>query len=181
MRRFMLLLSLLLAPTVVLSQNSAQDSENLKSLLEEVRLLRRDMRTTMVAGQRVQIALYRLQLQDAALARASRAAEEAHAKLSELAANRNRITGQVEQAEHQLSSTDDASERKVMQEAIPQMKGALERLVTDEQQWQAKATDADTQVRTEQRKLDALHALLDQLDKALQNADREDVKTVTPK
>ena len=179
MRKSILLFSLLFVPMALLSQNNPQDSQNLKSLLEEVRQLRRDMRATMVAGQRVQIALYRLQLQDAAVARATRSAEEAHAKLSELATNRHHMTGQIEQAEQQLSRTEDASERKALEEAIPQMKGTLERLANDEPLWQAKANDADSQLRIEQGKLDALHTMLDQLDQAFTNAGREDAKTAT--
>jgi hypothetical protein len=54
-------------------------------LLEEVRQLRRDVQTTTVAAQRVQIALYRLALQDAAISRATKLVEEAHAKLADLA------------------------------------------------------------------------------------------------
>ncbi len=82
MRRLLLVTAILAVSTVALSQSNQSDSQTLRSLLEEVRLLRQDLHTTTVAAQRVQIALYRLQLQDAAVARAARLVEEAHSKLT---------------------------------------------------------------------------------------------------
>ena len=91
MRRLFVLFGIVLISTLALCQNSPTDSQNLRTLLEEVRRLRRDLQTTTVAAPRVQIALYRLQLQDAAIARASKLVEGAHVKLSELAAERKRV------------------------------------------------------------------------------------------
>jgi prophage DNA circulation protein len=171
MRRLILLIGLWLVPPLAFAQVSATDSQNLKALLEEVRLLRHSMQTTMVAGQRVQIALYRLQLQDAALARANKAAEEAHSKLVESADRRKHVADELDRAEEQKSRTENAGERKAIEEAIShQLKGNLEQIAIDEQRWQAKANEADGQVTIEQGKLDALHALLDELDRALQKA-----------
>lgn len=134
-------------------------------------MLRHSLQTTMVAGQRVQIALYRLQLQDAALARANKVAEETHAKLVESADRRKHVTDEMDRAEEQKSRTENAIDRKAIEEeAIPRMKRTLEQIANDEQRWQAKANEADSQVRIEQGKLDALHAVLDELDRVLQNA-----------
>lgn len=169
MRR-LCMLALLLVPAAAFCQQNSADSQTLKALLEEVKQLRRDLKTTTVAGQRVQIALYRLQLQDAALERAKRAADEARAKLTETISGRNHVSDELQRAEDQRSRVEDANERKALEEeAIPRLKLNLERLGNDEQQWRAKVNDADAQVMTEQSKLDALHELLDQLDRALQN------------
>jgi hypothetical protein len=88
MRHLLLTIATLAVSTVAFTQSNQSHSQSLRALLEEVRLLRQDLHTTTVTAQRVQIALYRLQLQDAAVARASSVVEEAHAKVTELAAAR---------------------------------------------------------------------------------------------
>lgn len=86
MRRLLLVTAILAVSTVALPQSNQPDSQTLRALLEEVRLLRQDLKSTTVATQRVQIALYQLQLQDAAVGRAASRVEAAHSKLTELAA-----------------------------------------------------------------------------------------------
>ncbi len=174
MRRFIILLGLIAISSSALCQNSAIDSYNLRALLEEVRQLRHDLQTTTVAAQRIQIALYRLQLQDSAVARAGRLVEDAHSKLAALATERRGIAAQLEQTQAQRNRTQDAQERKALEdEAIPQLKQHLEYLAAEEEQWQAKADEAEGKLNVEQRKLDDLHAVLDQLEHALQNLERK--------
>jgi hypothetical protein len=170
MRRLLLVTVILAVSTVALPQSNQPDSQTLRALLEEVRLLRQDLKSTMVATQRVQIALYQLQLQDAALGRAASRVEAAHAKLTELATmHKNQITV-TEQIERQRDQTQDLQQRKqIEEEYLPQLKKSVERIVLDEEQQQVKTSEAESQLRAEQLKLDALHSLLDQLDRALEN------------
>jgi len=179
MRRLLLVTAILAVSTVALSQSNQSDSQTLRSLLEEVRLLRQDLHTTTVAAQRVQIALYRLQLQDAAVARAARLVEEAHSKLTELAAqHKDRVTA-VELSERQRDQTQDLQQRRqIEEEALPHLKKSVERIAYDEQQQQqARTNEAEGQLRAEQVKLDALHSLLDQLDQALENVGHRTAST----
>ncbi len=169
MRR-LCVLALLLVPAAAFCQQNSADSQTLKALLEEVKQLRRDLKTTTVAGQRVQIALYRLQLQDAALARATRLADETHLKLATVTDERTHVAAQIEQFQKAREKAQDDHERASIDEALPQLKQRVEGLTADEEQWTSKANEADSQVRAEQLKLDELHTLLDQLDEALQNA-----------
>jgi chromosome segregation ATPase len=174
MRRLIFLLAIAAMSSFVWCQNGPTDSQTLRALLEEVRQLRRDLQTTTVAAQRVQIALYRLQLQDAALARAMKLVEEAHAKLAALAAERKRLGSEIEQLEDKRNRTPDLQERRAIeQEILPELKRHAEQLTNEEQQWRGKANEAEGQLNVEQQKLDALHALLDQLDQALQNVGRK--------
>ncbi len=174
MRRLILLLGIVATSTSIFGQDTPTDSQNLRALLEEVRQLRRDLQTATVATQRVQIALYRLELQDGAVARATKLVEEAHAKLADLAAERKRVATQIEQGEGLRDHTQDAHERRVIEEeALPQFKRHLQRITGEEQQWQSKANETEGQLKVEQVKLDALHAVLDQLDQALQNVGRK--------
>ncbi|PYX86088.1 MAG: hypothetical protein DMG70_01530 [Acidobacteria bacterium] len=178
MHRLIFLLGVIVMSTSVLCQNSPTDSQNLRGLLEEVRQLRRDLQTTTVAAQRVQIALYRAQLQDAAVARMAKLVEEAHSKVIDLTAQRKRVATQIEQSEDQRNRTqDDNQRRQIEEEALPQLRGQLEVVTNEERQWRARANEAEGQLRVEQRKLDGLHALLDQLDQTLQNVGRKSDNT----
>lgn len=182
MRRFCLLFCTALISTVAVAQSSVTDSQNLRALLDEVRQLRRDLQTTTVAAQRVQIVLYRLQLQDAALARAAKLVEEARGTLAALATEHAHFAASLEQGEEQRKRTQDAHERKVIEEeALPQVKRRLEQLANDEQQWQGKLNEAETQLKLEQAKSDSLRVLLDQLDQALQNVGRKSESLSPPR
>ena len=76
-RSSLFVLSSLVFSTACFGQTTTGDSQTLQALLLEVRQLRQDLQTTTIAGQRVQILIYRLQGQEAAVARASQRLDEA--------------------------------------------------------------------------------------------------------
>jgi hypothetical protein len=174
MRRSFAIAAVVICSISALCQStSAADLQTLKAVLEEIRLLRQDLQTTTVASQRVQIVLYRLQLQDAAVSRATKLVEEGHSKLSELATDRSRVSAEMQRADQQKDTTQDMRERKLIEDQVlPQLKQHLERISKDEEQWQASSNDAEGQLKIEQTKLDVLHNLLDELDRALENVGR---------
>jgi uncharacterized coiled-coil DUF342 family protein len=171
MRRFLLAIAVLAMTVVPAScQNAPTDSQSLRAILEEIRQLRRDLQTTAVATQRVQITLYRLQLQDAAVARAMKFAEEAHSKLAETTAERNRVAARIDQFASVLDGgTNNASERREIEQALPELKRRLDQLGKDEDRLQSKVSEAENQLTNAEAKLAALQDLLDQLDQALQS------------
>jgi chromosome segregation ATPase len=170
MRRLLLIITILAVSSVALPQSTQPDSQTLRALLEEVRLLRQDLKSTTVAAQRVQIALYQLQLQDAAVEGAAGRVEAAHSKLTELAAQHKNQIVAIEQSERQLDHTQDLLQRKqIEEEDLPQLKKSVARIASEEEQQQTKTSEAETHLRAEQAKLDALRSLLDQLDQALEN------------
>ena len=178
MYRLVVLLGVVAMSTSALCQNSPTDSQNLRALVEEVRQLRRDLRTNTAEAQRVYIALYRLQLQDAAVARVSKLVEEAKSRLIDLTGQRKRVAMEIEQSEDQRNRTQDDSQRKqIEEETLPQLKAQLEAVANEERQWRTKANEAEGRLSVERRKLDGLHALLDQLDQTLQNVDRKSDNT----
>jgi len=174
MRQLILIITAVVTLTTTsLSQNTPTDSQTMRAILDEVRLLRRDLQTTAVASQRVQIALYRLQLQDAAVARASKPFEEAQVRVTEIAAARKHMAAELERLQEAQNRAQDAHERKTIEEeALPELKRHLEQAIKEEEQWQARKNDAEAQLRTEQGKLNDLHNLVDQLDAALQAVGR---------
>ena len=168
--RSLFLISLLVGATLAFSQTSQSDSQTLKSLLEEIHLLRVDLHTTTVAAQRVQIALYRLQIQDAAVARASAVLEAAHSKLTQMQDAHRHFVTEIEQLEHQRDQAQDFSERRrIEEERLPRAKMSLEQVSHEEEQQLARTNEAEGELKGEQIKLDGLHSLLDQLDQALEN------------
>ena len=78
----------LLIATPAFAQSSSTDSQTLQALLTEVRQLRHDLQTATVAAQRVQIALYRLQRQEAAVAHATQSLTDARSRLANVVSNR---------------------------------------------------------------------------------------------
>jgi hypothetical protein len=167
----MLLLGLCALALPAPGQNSAADSQNLRALLEEVRQLRRDLQITSVAAQRVQIMLYRLQLQDAAVARAARQVEETHGKLADVAAKRQRVALNIKETEELRKRSPDSAEARSMEESfLPEQKRQDEQLAKEEQTLRDREGEVAAQLRVEQEKLDSLRALLDQLDHTLESA-----------
>lgn len=168
MRKIIAIVALLLCTgPFAPAQDKSPDSQTLRDLLNEVRLLRRDLQTTSVAAQRVQIVLYRLQLQDAATGRASRAVQEAQDNLTQLRSNRQVMSARLKRLED--DDNHDPIRRQQVDEAKKQISAELDRLAKDEEQWQARSNDAEAHLRTEQSKLDGLHSLLDELEQALAN------------
>lgn len=169
MRQMLILIAVFAAIVPACSQNTPSDSQTLRDILAELRELRRELQTTTVAAERVQIALYRLQLQDAVVARASKTADDIHSKLVGTTRERQSVAGLIEQREHALESgTRPEHELRSMRESLPRLKTSLEQLTRDEAQGQSKAAEADAQLAREQTKLEDLHNILDQLDEALQ-------------
>ena len=173
MRRFFPIFATVLMSSVLFAQNTPTDSQTLRALLDEVRQLRHDLQSTTVAAQRVQIALYRLQLQDAALARATKVLDDTQARLASVIDERKHFSSELEHGEEVRDHTQDPLERKAVEQALPQLKRHLEQLAADQQQWQNKISDAQNQVQIEQGKVNALRDVIDQLDQTLQNIGRK--------
>jgi len=81
----------MLVPAPVFGQSTSTDSQTLQALLAEVRQLRHDLRTVMIAAQKAEILLYRLQGQEAAVARASQRVEDVRGRLAETASSRQKL------------------------------------------------------------------------------------------
>src|SRR5438270_12980371 len=118
MRKPLVLIGIMALSTFGVAQNAQAESQDLRALLEEVRGLRKDLQTTMVASQRVQIALYRLQLQETAVARATKTTEDIREKLAGLTAERKRLAANIEQGEDSRSRTQNISQRQVIEEEV---------------------------------------------------------------
>ena len=166
-------LGLLLSSTACFGQTTPGDSQTLQALLSEVRQLRQDLQTTTIAAQRAQILIYRLQGQEAAVARASQRLDEARDKLARIQDERKHVATDVKQHEDFISNTENPpTERKEVEAVLPRLKTKLESLESEEQQWQAREIETEQRLRAEEIRLSDLRDQLDRLDKTLENASR---------
>jgi len=172
-RSGLFVLGLLIFSPDCFGQSTPGDSQTLQALLSEVRQLRQDLQTTTIAGQRAQILIYRLQGQEAAVARASQHLDEARDKLARIQDERKHVAADVKRQEDFISNMENpATQRKELEGVVARSKTRLDSLESQEQQLQTREIDAEQQLRTEEVRLSDLRDQLERLDKALENASR---------
>lgn len=167
--RWIVPVGLLLLSAPCLGQ-STSDGSQMQALVQEVRLLRKDLQTANGNALKAQLLLNRLQLQQAAVARLSDRLSEARGRLADMQRHRTEVAGTLKQFEDSLDNTDiSPQDRKQIQYEISRNKTELENLATEEQQRQTAQMEAEEQLRTGQAKLDELESRVDRLEKELEN------------
>jgi chromosome segregation ATPase len=175
MSRFLFVAGFFLATTVAFGQSSQTDSQTLRDLLAEIRSLRDDVRASTVANQRLQILVYRLQVEQEAVARVLHQVDDAKAKLSDLELRRNGVASRLKRLQDARDSSDNnatAQEVKDLEDSIASAKANLEILQNQEAQAQTIEMQAEEQLRIEQSKVNELEDRLSQQDKELENLTR---------
>ena len=167
-----LLLGLLLTSPATFGQASTNDAQTLQVLLAEVRQLRQDLRTATATSQRVQIILHRLQGQEATVARMERRVDDVRSSLTQVQFEMKRLAAEIKLREDTQSNTQNPAERRDVEEVLHRNKVELESLKSTEQQLQARQSEAEQDLRTEQARLTALQSQLDILDKSLESPKR---------
>jgi pyocin large subunit-like protein len=105
-RAWLLALGFFFASTSAFGQTASTDSQTLQALLAEVRQIRLELRTMTIAAQRSQILIYRLQGQEASVARASQRLDEAREKLARTQDVRKHVAAEVKQTEDFVNNPD---------------------------------------------------------------------------
>jgi chromosome segregation ATPase len=170
LRPLVLALSLLLFSSPALGQATLTEPQTLQALLAEIRQLRQDLQTSAIAARRAQILIYRLHVQEAAVAHASQRLDEAKSSIEQLRATRKYQELQIKRYEDMKDRAENATQRQQFEDAITELKAQMEALVPEEQQAQMRQTELEQQSRIEQAKLDQLQDELDRLDQAVMNA-----------
>jgi len=164
---------ILLFSATCFAQTTTNDSQTLQALLSEVRQMRQDLRTTTIAAQRSQILIYRLQGQEARVARASERLDEAREKQARIQDERRHVAAEVRQNEDFVNNSENpATQRKAFEIRLYELKTRLQTLESDDQQSQSREIEAEQQLRAEEVRLGELREQLDRLDKTLENASR---------
>jgi hypothetical protein len=168
-----LALTLLLVSPTAFAQTVPTDSDTLKALLAEVRLLRHDLQTTTVAAQRAQILVYRAQAQESVVRRMQERVDDTRSKLGQIQHEEKRLVTAAKQNEGLLDQSENPKARKELEDVIARLKAGAETQSTLEQEAQAKLTESEEQLRIEQAKLGGLQDQLDRLEKLLESFDRQ--------
>ena len=142
-------------------------TDALQALLSEVHQLRMDLQATTVTSQRVQILLYRVQLQQAATSRAASRVDDARAALADAQKQHNHATEVIQSVQDKAARNVDPKAAKEMEAMLAEFKYRVDSTQTEEQQCQSRAIEAETHLRSETAKLSELQDTLDRLDKAL--------------
>jgi chromosome segregation ATPase len=156
---------MLFAASDGLCQTPAKEPDTLQALLVEVHQLRQDIEAMTVASQRVQIALYALQMQDAAVARAAQRLDDARNRRSGAEVNRDHTASAIQGLESKLSS---GTLGEGLKEELSQMKSQIEPQTAELQTLQAAEAEASSQLRNEQAKLADVQDRIERLDKTLE-------------
>lgn len=171
MRSLFIALMYVAISQAALPQTAPSDSQTLKLLLAEVQGLRHDLKTNAAITERAQIALYRLQRQDEAVARAAQRLSDARANLANAVSRKNEKAVQIQQARAATGHSQAPDAQTHFEEVVlPQLKSELETLEKEEQQFREQESEAEQRLRDEQIKLDALNDTLDRLNVALEEA-----------
>lgn len=171
-RACFLILGLLFIAPASFSQTSSADSQAVQALVAEIRQLRQDLRMTTVAAQRAQILLYRLQSQEAAVARMERRVEEARSGLTETQSAAKQTAYEIKRMEERANDSQNPAERKRLEDMIAEFKSGLEAKRSIEGELQMRVAEAEQDLKAAQAKLGALQDRLDLIDKALENPNR---------
>ncbi len=137
-----------------------------------MRQLRQELRTATFAAQRVQILLYRLQIQEAAVERAQRRVDEARSALSQTQAEVRVAASSIKDTEDKVTNAQNPVEKKRQEDLLTKLKAYLESQENSAQQSQTKESEIEQELRTEQAKLNALQDQLDRLDRSLETSNR---------
>jgi|SRR5215471_15160055 len=151
---------------IVLGQTAPTQAETLQSLLSEVRQLRQALQTTTVTAQRIQITLYRLQVQVLAVSQATQRLDAARSRVAEAERWRKHQAFMVENMEKVLNQAAER-DRAAIDVELRKTKQEFEFRTGEEQQLQTVESDAVSQAQAEQTKLNELQDGLERLDKTL--------------
>jgi hypothetical protein len=159
---------LLLTSAALVAQSN--DSQTLQAILQEVRQLRNDLAGTTIAAQRVQILLYRLQLQGDAVKSAAQRHDQTVAKVNDAQRARLDAANVLRTVEEKLASLGgNDSQRPVIEAQVSEMKRRVEMWSHDESDRRVAEIAADSDLKREQATMADLQQRLDELERQLQS------------
>jgi len=167
---FLLMLVLLGGCGTAIAQGTSSDAQTLQAILTEVRALRQDLRVSLNRAQTTQILLARFQLQEGAITRASDRLNDARQKLLDTHVHQQELALEVKRLEDALNSAENPQQQTDLQERVKHVKSDFEVEGNIAQQQQTTEIQAEQQLRTEQDKLSALEAQLDELIRSMGNS-----------
>ena len=167
-RSWLLVPGLLLFSAPAVSQSTSSDSGGMQALVAEVRQLRKDLQSTDGYALKVQVLLYRLQVQEATVARVSQHLNDVRSKLAAVQEHQRQLVGTMKYYEKIADdSAASPAQQKEAQQQVSSIKTELPSVAAQEQQAQTAEMEAEEQLRAEQAKLGSLEDRVDRLEKEL--------------
>jgi chromosome segregation ATPase len=148
----------------------AADQDVLPALLVEVRGLRAAMEQMASAGPQVQLALGRLQLQEQRVNNLLRRMETVQNELAKALRESDNTRQEFTHTENALksgSSRFGPEEREQLENALPGLKAAYERMLANVQRLQAEESGLVQELATEQGRWTEINQRMEELERAL--------------
>ncbi len=139
----------------------SSDSLTLQTLLQELRELRQDMQGMAVVAQRIQLLLYRTQLQEEVRKRAAERHDRANMSVKQLELRHKETVNSIKNAQEEPRNPRS-------EERIRQWKGQLEMLASIDPEIRTEELSAGFDLKTEQAKLADLQHQLGRLEQHLE-------------
>lgn len=170
---WLLMLGILAVSSPSLGQSNSRDSQTLQSILTEIRLLRRDLRTVTVAEQRSQVLVHQMDAEETAVRAAQERVDATRSKLSQIHLEQQRRATTIKQIEDQKSNGEAADkEQAVLDDALSQIKARYDSLANEEQETQGTLAEQQEQLHIEQGRLSGIENQIDQLEQSLDRLDQ---------
>ena len=171
--RLIPVLAILMIGVPLSAQTPQADTSTLPALLAEVRQLRIAIEQSTLIGNRIQIALMRMQMQQARVERMSQDIDRSQRDLEQFESERSGAKRVLKEVESQLDKTTDPRVRADLDREVTNQKQNVEQVDARELQMQARAAELNGQMRTEQANLSQLQGEVGDLEKALDAAIRQ--------
>jgi predicted nucleic acid-binding Zn-ribbon protein len=168
----LLLFTMLCTVSTGSAQNELKTSEpdpTIKSLLNEVRLLRQTLQNTGLNAYRSQILLERIKISNEQVVRLTQALSETRDQMEKTALTIPRMGEQQKVLETMVEAEVDLAKRARMEFEVKDIKHSIERYRTELDRMKEREQQQTTQLREEQSKLSDLETRLQRLEDQIEN------------
>ncbi|HEY7914131.1 MAG TPA: hypothetical protein VIG62_19630 [Blastocatellia bacterium] len=145
------------------------DEITLRSLLNEVRLLRETLQWTNLNAHRSQIIVERIRSQNDRVARITRMLEDTRDQIANLQVQTTQMSEQAKSSESELDREADSNRRTAMEAELKGFKQIIEPLKQRLEQLKERETRLNLELQTEQGKLNELEGRLEGLEREIES------------
>jgi len=136
-------------------------------MLAEIRQLRSDLQIAAATIQRVNIVMFRLQTQSGVVDRLTQKVDQVRAQCDQAQTNQKLFAVQLEDVQADRGGLQDTGAQKMFDRNVANLKSAVVALAIEVPRCQAEQAGAESELRSEQNKMNELQDQLEKLDKAL--------------
>jgi chromosome segregation ATPase len=163
----------LLGAASALAQTTEPDRQTNQALLVEVQQLRRAIERSTLLGTRTQIALQRIQMQEARVTRLSQELDRERKDLAAVQARQTNIAEHAKYLEDRAPQLTDPNARKQVEGELRQVKIEGEQLAAQQLQAQARSAALASQLQGEAGRLTDLQDRVSEMERTLDAAIRQ--------